>query len=547
MLILSSNFSSSFKVVNLIYTQIDRKCELAIFLAKKLARKDILIVRNAMATSEPAPFPLTPIDNVMPRHHVAKLFFFPESPGSDVSAVKETLQSGLAGTLKALPLLSGTVQVIQKGVQQGTLYVAAPWNSVSDIFCVQDLRDVKGLKYAELRDKNFPAQALDRKILTPLAGIEAQAHQKPVMLVQMNIISGGIIIALCMHHSFTDGNGTVAVARIWAAYCRRENGSQLVTRDIVERERLMQGCGSVSASLEDFPQLTLLPAEAKSQNTALSGGLLAWIYYKSFGWLMLRLYSWISRKSMGKAKDNPAPENEIESNIFLFSRTKLTELKSMASKEKHSEDGSDWISTNDALCSLLRCCIRSASPSNAEDHDRQALIGIAVNMRQILDPPLPSDSIGNVLNRLRIAVPRKTIEPTPVRVTEIAHLIRQKIKLLDQQYYRRTISFLKSLPDISRVDMGLPKSQDVIGISSWSKQSYYDMDWGTVVGTRIERVRACMAAATKDFAIILPELNTSSFEENQCGLEVLIWLERSQMRRLKQDQLFNRFAKWRCN
>ena len=500
-----------------------------------------------MATSEPAPFPLTPIDNIMPRHHVATLLFLPDPPGSDLSAIKETLQSGLAETLKAFPLLSGTVQVIEKGAQQGTLYVAAPWNILSDVFRVRDLRNMRGLNYADLRNKNFPVQASDRMLLTPLVDINPQAPQKPVMLVQMNIIRGGIIIALCMHHSFTDGNGTVAVARIWAAFCRRENGSQLITRDKVERKRLMQEGEGVRASVEEFPQLVLLPTKAQSKCTALSTDLLARIYHNPFRWLMLRLLGLFSRRTNSKAKNCPAPGHRIQSNIFLFSRTKLAELKSMASKKERHENGSGWISTNDAICSLLGCCVHSASTLDTEDHDKQAIIGIAVNMRQVLDPPLPSDSIGNVLNRLRIAVPRKTIEPTPVRVTEIAHLIRQEIKLLDQENYRRTISFLKSLPDISRVDMSLPKSQDVIGMTSWSKQNFYEIDWGNTVGTRIERVRACMAPYIKDFAIILPELNTPPFETDQCGLEVLIWLEESQMKRLKQDRLFNRFAKWRSS
>ena len=120
-----------------------------------------------MATSEPAPFPLTPIDNIMPRHHVATLLFLPDPPGSDLSAIEETLQSGLAETLKAFPLLSGTVQVIEKGAQQGTLYVAAPWNILSDVFRVRDLRNMRGLNYADLRNKNFPVQASDRMLVTP--------------------------------------------------------------------------------------------------------------------------------------------------------------------------------------------------------------------------------------------------------------------------------------------------------------------------------------------------------------------------------------------
>ena len=55
-----------------------------------------------------------------------------------------------------------------------------------------------------------------------------------------------------------------------------------------------------------------------------------------------------------------------------------------------------------------------------------------VNMHTILDPPLPFDCVGNVLNGVRVTVSRKTIKPTSARVAEIAHLIRQKVKLLDQ-------------------------------------------------------------------------------------------------------------------
>ena len=469
-----------------------------------------------------------------------------------MSAIKETLQSGLAETFKAFPLLSGTVQVIKTGVQQGTLYVSDPWNNVSKVFHVRDLR-VRGINYADLRNKNFPVQASDESVFTPLANINYQAPQKPVMLVQVNIIRGGFIVALCMHHSFTDANGTVAVARIWAAYCRRENGSRLITRDMVDRERLMQWGEGERASAGELTQVFFLPSQAQSQSTPFSGGNISMAKdVPNFGHGILPTQAQtpntaLTGDNISKAKDIPSVGHGIQSNIFFFSRIKLAELKSMASKERdENENGNGWISTNDALCSLFGCCVHSANTLDAEEDDKQAVIGVAVNMRPFLDPPLPSDSIGNVLNRLRITVPRKTLKPTAKRVTEIAHQIRQKIKLLDQASYCRTISFLKSLPDISRADILVPESQDVIGFSSWSKLNFYDIDWGNVVGTKIERVRSCITAGFKDFAIFLPELKTPRFETDQCGLEVLIWLEESKMTRLKQDQLFNRFAKCQC-
>ena len=372
------------------------------------------------------------------------------------------------------------------------------------------------------------------------------------MLVQMNIIRGGFIVALSMHHSFTDANGTVAVARIWAAYCRRENGSRLLTRDIVERERLMQWSEGERAIVGELQQVFLLPTQAQTQSTVLSGdniGMAKGIRRMGHGILPTQPQTQsttLSDDSISEAKDIPSLGHGIQSNIFFFSRTKLAELKSMASKKERDENGSHWVSTNDALCSLIGCCVHSASALDAEGHDKQAVIDIAVNMRPFLDPPLPSDSIGNVLNRLRIIVPRNTIEPTPKRVTEIAYLIRQKFKLLDQESFCRGISFLKSLPEISRADILVPESQDVIGFSSWSKLNFYDIDWGNVVGTKIERVRTCIPPGFKDFAIILPELKTPRFEIDQCGLEVSIWVEESTMKRLKQDQLFNRFAECRC-
>ena len=505
-----------------------------------------------MAISESPPFPLTPIDNVMPRHYVTKLLFFPKSSGSDMSEIKETLQSGLVETLKVLPLLSGTVQFIQTGVQQRTLYVSALWNSVSKIFHVRDLREMRGLNYADFHNKNFPVQASDRDVFTPLADISPQARQKSVMLVQLNIIRGGFIVALSMRYSFTDANGTIAVARTWAADCRRENGSRLITRDMVERERLMQWGDGVRASVGEFQQIFMLPKQAQTQSPALSGDNI------SMANGMPRLVHGIlptqpqtqstalPNNKINEAKEIPILGHEIQANIFFFSRTKLAELKTMASKKERDENGSCWISTNDALCSLVGCCVHSAGTLGAEDHDKQAVIDIAVNMRPFLDPPLPADSIGNVLNRLRVIVPHKTVEPTPRRVTEIAHLIRQKFKLLDQESYRRLIAFLNSLPDISRADILVPESQDVIAFSSWSKQNFYDIDWGNIVGAKIERVRNCTLAGFKDFAIILPELKTPRFETDQCGLEFLICLEKSKMKQLKQDQLFNRFAKCRC-
>lgn len=46
--------------------------------------------------------------------------------------------------------------------------------------------------------------------------------------------------------------------------------------------------------------------------------------------------------------------------VFFFPKSKLAELKSMASIKEQGEDDKTWVSTNDALCALLGCCFHSA-------------------------------------------------------------------------------------------------------------------------------------------------------------------------------------------
>ncbi len=218
-----------------------------------------------MAASEASPFRLTPLDHAMPRSHIPMILFFPESITSDVSIMIDALREGLSRTLKTLPLLSGTVRVIDS---KGALGVTAPWATLDDIFLVKDLR-VGGLDYRDLKERHFSLKDLDMKIILPMADL--MKSEKTVMLVQINIIENGIIMALCLHHSFTDGNGVFTIAKIWAAYCRKDDGSRLVTQEMINRERLMRGWES--ASLDDIAGY-----EIKHPEIISSRGILTYIH-----------------------------------------------------------------------------------------------------------------------------------------------------------------------------------------------------------------------------------------------------------------------------
>ena len=501
-----------------------------------------------MASSEPPPLLLTPIDNVVVRFYTNQLLFFPESKRADVSTVIDTLRHGLSKTLEAIPVLAGTPQVID---QRGTLCIDAPWSTIDEIFRVNDLRQEEGLEYKLLKDKHFPVNHLDVHTLAsldlangkivPPPGSKMKS-ERPVIFVQVNIIKGGIIVALCLNHSFTDGNGVSSIVEVWGAYCRGDDGSRLITPDMVHRGRLMEGRSGASSAV--FPEFEKI----KTQENPPSSGFLNYICTTIFGYLTARL-SW-RPTGIWKPQDWVwVDRKQPETAIFFFSKRNLVDLKSMASGRVTGDPGDRWISTIDALSALIGCCVASARAQETRAMgDKNWVIYTALGGRRLLDPPLPAGYIGNFLSYIRICTPNPTIESTPAKVAEIAHLIRDQIKQRGDAFFQGIIGALSSVKDLRKISpMPLSSSEEGILITSWANQSLYDIDWGDVVGGRVERVRR-LRLDWKYICWIMPELKAPYFADDECGLEIIVGgLTKDERAQLKQNELLMKFAQCRCD
>lgn len=482
-----------------------------------------------MATSEYPPYILTPFDNVMPQSYVPTMFFFPESSKTNVSTMVDTLRDGLSKTLDAMKPLSGTIQAFG---QQGGLCVTAPWNSIDDIFHVKDLTQEEGMEYQKLKDNEFHMKYLDLDLLLPMA--KYTKDRKIVMVAEVNIIKGGLIVVLYVHHRFTDGMGTSAVTKVWAAHCRGDESSQCVRPEMMDRERLMQGWGC--ASLADSPDFSLRPVEKKASFPSI----LTNIFNDILGWTTACLRKWIPTLEPGVSAIS-----QCEMAIFFFAKGKLAELKRMVSSEECTGRDDGWVSTNDALCALISCCVPYARDKEFYTMDGgKCQVVLPMSGRRLLDPPLPADYIGNVLSFIRADVSNQSNDSMEAKVAKVAHLIRSQIKQRDERYLRMTISALLSAGDFAKVMFRPPSASDaVICISSWANQGFYDLNWGDAVGAGIERVG--FGRGVKNLCVILPELSGPKFTGDQCGLEVAIGLEKGQIERLKNNELFMRFAEWR--
>lgn len=485
------------------------------------------------------------------------------------------MTSALAQTFNAMPLLAGTVTLLPNTLQRGRLAVTAPWRTAEDALMVKDLREADYPSYEALRTKHFPRADLNYSILLPT---ERSMHipmvkplemdERPVLLAQINLIKGGMILGFVIDHAFTDGAGSVTISRVWAAYCRGEDGSQLVSPDFFDRTQLLEG--DESATLENFKEYFYYPEPNVSAPTPdflsrVFRNVWLWVvpsFRSLFGFGLNAMDHLKTILRAGPAGDTSRSDpNPLTGEIFFFSKAKLKDLKEMASRLESDEKS--WISTNDALASLLWCCITAAHKTDVHKNlesnrdkngsvklnanDESSLLCFVMDSRRLLRPPMPAGSIGNVLIWGGIIEPFNTVVPTAEGVTECAHSLRRKIKQFDDAHLPRLIGALKSVPDISRVRLDrMGFDEQSLVVNSWAAQEWYDLDWGRLVGGRCERVRI-HESLIPNFCLVFPELKGCEGSKEAAGLEVSIGLKTNHMKLLRENELFNRFAEWRCS
>ena len=74
----------------------------------------------------------------MPRGHMIRILYFPV-PNARATLAAAQLKSSLKSTLDALPILSGNIQRGKHPPRADSLCVGEPWNTVDDIFRLNDL------------------------------------------------------------------------------------------------------------------------------------------------------------------------------------------------------------------------------------------------------------------------------------------------------------------------------------------------------------------------------------------------------------------------
>ena len=393
--------------------------------------------------------------------------------------------------------------------------------------------------------------------------------ENPVMMAQINFVRNGMILVPFLHHSFMDGLGGAAVMGLWATFCRGGNGAEIISGEMISRERLMLGDEpgrwedvreyvNGSEAFESANRVRLVGSRPSILGRAYNLATSIFSSLPLFPKTMSSGFVLSPTDSRGKIRA-PQFQKEVESEVFFISRSKLATLKSVVSASIAStvsapSDGESpsYISTNDAISALLFACVTEARKSiRPTEIPPMIPFGLTVSGRRLLNPPLPENYIGNMSLFCHLDLPPKSVTTEISNLATIARQVRGRLLQLDDTYVNRFIGALRTVDDVSKLAPACRSSRDwPFMITPWTGQGYYGMDFGSEIGAKCERLRIpkALVPGIDGVNIIFPELRVENgIGEAETGWEVRVGLEKRAMERLRGMEEWTRWAEWRCS
>lgn len=425
-----------------------------------------------------------------------------DSPSSRTEII-DHLGRGLARLSRGLPWVTGRVVGDDEGFRITS-------NGTSLRLAVKELHD-DGIvpPWDDLKEAKFPFRMLDEDAIAPCKTMVESDSERPVLLVQANFVTGGLLLTVNAQHGSMDMAGQAQVTTLFAKACRGED----FAKDELETVN-MQRTGFISIPDEETPEHFDSPKLEQEE-----------------------VVQKVEAKAKSRAAQPSAPMDTLVWAYLEFSAASLSSLKELANRNLTADV--TFVSTDDVLTAFTWQSITRARQQRLE-HPRSAPTTLSRNVdvrRHFNLPPtypglmttstwhtysvddlVNQKSLGALASGLRAALDPETLRKNAVaQATAIA---RKK-----DAAARRSIAALSN------------PSFDV-RLSSWAKEKMYGLDFGPCLG-QPEAVRRprFVNGAREGLVYFLPKGRDGSIVVGIC-------LREEDMERLRVDEEVLRWSKW---
>ncbi|PYH44734.1 uncharacterized protein BP01DRAFT_65129 [Aspergillus saccharolyticus JOP 1030-1] len=196
-----------------------------------------MLINSEFASPTFTPFPLTPLDHLLPRLYMTCFpYFATKSPTEDALILKNGIEVLVAHN----PILAGDVcPASSPDGKTNTLEVRPPTEtSLKEYPLVRTHVHTREYFY---RQKAIISHRVTGSILgqakyrpIPLEAINQE--RAPALRWQINIFEDGIVVDVCFHHMFVDGMGVYILLKALAVCCRGLQHTRQISLQTVDME-----------------------------------------------------------------------------------------------------------------------------------------------------------------------------------------------------------------------------------------------------------------------------------------------------------------------
>lgn len=430
---------------------------------------------------------------------------FPISNGSPTlrKEIIGTLERGLMQLENEFPWIAGHV------IQEENIFRIKTLETAPKLVVRELQDDGTVLTWDELKGERFPFRMLDEADFAPCKTMVESTSERPVLLVQVNFVKGGVFLTFNAQHGSMDMAGQGQVITLFAKACRGENftDSELEIGNMRRTSRI---------PLPDIKG----PDDSESQDSRPE-----------------EVGQDMEASEATRNASITAPSSDIEWAYLEFPAASLASLKTLASQNLTADAA--FISTDDVLSAFIwQSITRARQPRLDSPQSTPTTLTRNVDVRHHFDLPptypglmttatwhfssvddlVHQRSLGAVASDLRAAL-------NPDNLKYHAQLQARTISQDKKTAAQRSVAALSN------------PSFDV-RLSSWAKEKMYDLDFGPCLG-RPEAVRRprFLEGAREGLVYFLPKSRDGSIVVGIC-------LREDDMKRMRLDGEVGRWSRW---
>ena len=455
---------------------------------------------------------LSSIDQVQERSYIRCGLCFP-CDNNDGVVIGARLRIGALRAVSKLPILAGTVLLDKQATQQGRALVSVTLDQLQGfdpvVKCI-GLEDYPHT-FESLARSGFPPAMLDVKALTPPTAGTAGKADTPAFIVQGNIIEGGIIVTLYLHHSVGDIQSLFAIMRPMSDLLptRRVTEADLEA-DALHHSRFTKClCSSV---LDPIP--VVVDAIAEDVNAAGSDDV---------------------------TELSDLTQGVDHCRVFAIKLNMIGQTTELINSRYHDahEDNAVRLARFDCLAVILwKALTRAAWPNGSSEIEQLCTLTIPVDFRDQMAPPLDDEFYGNTVLAAKSfsSIARLSM---PYELSNLAHtagLVEAARTAVTGVSARRAITAIDAIADLSHSHCVDQNKACNLAITSWLDLDTAHADLGMSLG-KPQSCRQLGKARSGMQCTVLPVT-----QDPGCW-EVHVQAGRDIMDRLLQDEGFMKYVK----